>query len=210
MAPKLKLTYFPGNGGRAQPTRLALFMAGVEFEDVRLTRPEFMEKKPTLPFGQLPTLEVDGKVVTQSIPILRYAGKLSGMYPTDPWAALKCDEVIDAVGGITDMVVPTMYMPDGEEKTKARKELNDVKLPEYSAKIEKVLQASGFKYSAGDELTISDLVVYNNVAGVVSGTLDGLTMDIFKGLDKMMMIYEAVNSHPKVVEWVEAHKPPAK
>ena len=35
---KLKLIYFPF-GGRAEATRFALYLGGVEFEDVRITFP---------------------------------------------------------------------------------------------------------------------------------------------------------------------------
>ncbi len=48
-----------------------------------------------LPLGQLPVLhmETDGKrsVVTQSSAILRYFGKLGGLYPSDEVDALEID-----------------------------------------------------------------------------------------------------------------------
>ncbi len=40
----IKLFYFD-NGGRAEAIRLALSYGGVQFEDIRLTREEFAEKK---------------------------------------------------------------------------------------------------------------------------------------------------------------------
>jgi glutathione S-transferase len=39
--------------------------------------------------GQLPVIEIDGKQYAQSNGILHYAGKLSGLYPTDPILALQ-------------------------------------------------------------------------------------------------------------------------
>ena len=50
-----------------------------------------------------PELQVpDGRVVTQSAAMARYAGKLGSLYPTDPIEALICDEAInlclDALG----------------------------------------------------------------------------------------------------------------
>ena len=47
--------------------------------------------------GLFPVLHVDGVLVTQSDAITRYAGKLAGLYPTDPYQALLCDEVLSAV-----------------------------------------------------------------------------------------------------------------
>ena len=94
MAPKLKLTYFSGPGGRAEPARLALTIAGIEFEDERIDARDWVAKfKAGTPAGAVPVLEVeeDGVVttVTQSSAILRYVGKLTGHYPEDPLTALK-------------------------------------------------------------------------------------------------------------------------
>ena len=40
----IKLYYFDGNG-RAELSRIALFIAGVKFEDVRLSWPQFYQLK---------------------------------------------------------------------------------------------------------------------------------------------------------------------
>lgn len=63
--PQLKLNYFDFHGGRAGPVRLALHIGGIAFEDHRFTFPEFAEFRKTTPFGQVPTLEVDGLHLTQ-------------------------------------------------------------------------------------------------------------------------------------------------
>ena len=103
MAPKLKLTYFSGPGGRAEPARLALTIAGIEFEDERIDARDWIAKfKAGTPAGAVPVLEVeeDGVVttVTQSSAILRYVGKLTGHYPEDPLTALKVRPVADGTG----------------------------------------------------------------------------------------------------------------
>ncbi|KAG7398714.1 hypothetical protein PHYBOEH_010664 [Phytophthora boehmeriae] len=91
--PKLKFTYMP-HPGRGEPIRLAFFIGGIEFEDERITREELANRKPSLPFNQLPVLEVDGEVIAQSLAILRYAGTLSGLYPvTDALTAYLIDEL---------------------------------------------------------------------------------------------------------------------
>jgi glutathione S-transferase len=44
MPQKLKLTYFSGPGGRAEPARLALTIAGIEFEDERIDFADWMDR----------------------------------------------------------------------------------------------------------------------------------------------------------------------
>jgi glutathione S-transferase len=84
---KIKLTYLDFHGGRGEPARLALSIAGIPFEDDRVPYADWPRRKPTAPFGHLPVLEVDGQLLTQSNTINRYVGKLANLYPSDPWQA---------------------------------------------------------------------------------------------------------------------------
>jgi glutathione S-transferase len=70
--PQLKLTYFDAPG-RAEPIRVALHLAGIDFEDHRVQFPEFAALKSGggLPLGSVPVLEVDGCVFAQTAAILR-------------------------------------------------------------------------------------------------------------------------------------------
>lgn len=61
---KVELIYFDLQG-RATQTRIMLKMAGIEFTDTRLSKEEFLEKKPSFEesaLGQLPILKVNDKV----------------------------------------------------------------------------------------------------------------------------------------------------
>ena len=74
--------------------RVALRKAGVAFEDNRVAMKDFATVKATLPVGQMPIIEIDGRVVTQSLAILRWAGKKSTLYPADEIDALRVDEAL--------------------------------------------------------------------------------------------------------------------
>ena len=108
----LKLYYFD-LGGRAEPIRMALTLGKIPFEDIRVTREEHMKMKGEgkWPCGQIPVLEVDGKMLPQSNAILRYAGKLSGFYPEDAWMAAQCDAALDTSGDIVPKIVAVLMAP---------------------------------------------------------------------------------------------------
>ena len=73
---KPKLTYFDSPASRGEECRLALYVAGVEFEDVRIKAVEWATLKPKTPFGGLPTLEMPGHpVLAQSNAILVLVGR---------------------------------------------------------------------------------------------------------------------------------------
>ena len=119
---KLKLTYFDFHGGRGEPARLALSIGEIPFEDDRVPPAEWEGRKAQTPFGALPVLERDGQVVAQSNAINRYVGKLADLYPSDPWQAALCDEVMGAVEDIGTKIGATLFLPE-EQKKAWREEL---------------------------------------------------------------------------------------
>src|SRR6201982_880388 len=98
---KLKLTYFDFECRRGEPVRLALHIGGVAFEDHRIAGKDWPAFRDKTPFFAMPTLEVDGKVVSQSNSINRYVGKLTGLYPKDDWQALLWDGVVARAEGVS-------------------------------------------------------------------------------------------------------------
>lgn len=86
----MKLYYFDVYG-RAEPIRMLLNHAKVEFEDIRLTEEDFakLKREGTVPmeFGQVPVLEYEGKHYCQTQAIIRALGKFHGYYPEDPYVA---------------------------------------------------------------------------------------------------------------------------
>lgn len=186
--PQLKLNYFDFHGGRAEPVRIALHMGGVAFEDNRFAFPEFAEFRKGTPFGQVPTLEVDGAHITQCDAILRYAGKLAGLYPTDPLQALLCDEVMYVVEEASVRIGPTFRM-SGEEQKAARLALVNGSMPVYLAWLQARLQAQGGEYFADHRLTVADLKVLVDVRGLNSGRLDHVPTDLVE------RVAPALNAH---------------
>jgi glutathione S-transferase len=96
---RIVLTYL-NTGGRAEATRLVFTIGGVPFEDRRISQEEFFANQTDhsrFPTEQLPVLEIGTKKYTQAMAILRYAGKVSGLYPFDPQVALAVDEALDHI-----------------------------------------------------------------------------------------------------------------
>jgi glutathione S-transferase len=199
--PKLKLTYFDMHGGRAEPTRLALAIGGVAFEDHRFTFPEFADVRKTTPFGQVPTLEVDGVQVTQCDAINRYVGKLTGLYPTDAYQALLCDEVMYVVEEANVKLGPTFRMT-GEEQKAARLALVNGVMPQYLGWLQTQLLAHGGEYFADNRLTIADLKVFVDVRGLNSGRLDHVPADLVEQVAPALNAHlQRIGKNPAVVAY---------
>ena len=185
---QLKLTYFDVHGGRGEPVRLALAIGGIAFDDHRFSFAEFPEVRKTTPFGQVPTLEVDGVTVTQCDAMLRYAGKLAGLYPNDAFQALLCDEVMYVVEESIVRLGPTFRMT-GEDQKAARLALVNGPMPVYLQWLEKQLLAHGGEYFADNRLTVADLKVFVDIRGLNSGRLDHVPTDLVE------KVAPALNAH---------------
>lgn len=185
---QLKLSYFDFHGGRAEPARLAMAIGGIAFEDHRFAYAEFAEVRKSTPFGQVPTLQVDGVQVTQCDAILRYVGKLAGLYPLDAFQALLCDEVTYVVEDASVKLGPTFRMT-GEALKEARTALVTGSMPVYLGWLQSQLLAHGGEYFADKRLTIADLKVFVDVRGLNSGRLDHVPNDL------VAKVAPALNSH---------------
>lgn len=197
--PQLKLTYFDFHGGRGEPIRLALHMGGVAFEDHRFAPADFPAVRQTTPFGQVPTLHVDGEQVTQSDSILRYAGKLAGLYPADTYQALLCDEVMYVVEEAGVKLGPTFRMT-GDAQKEARLALVHGSMPVYLAWLQRQLLAHGGEYFADHRLTVADLKVFVDVRALNSGRLDHVPKDLVE------QVAPALNQHMQRIAQTPAVK----
>lgn len=196
-----RLTYFDIDGGRAEPIRIAFHAAGIEFEDQRLSFPEFMEMRSNTRFNSVPVLEVDGAVVTQSSALSRYAGKMAGLYPTDDVQALYCDEVLEAVEDVLHYLVPTFGL-QGEELERARAKLVDGWLSVYVQGLAELLERGGGEYFADSRLTVADLKAFVLVRWLRSGSLDHIPADLVERLAPGLVDHqERVEGEPVVTAY---------
>jgi glutathione S-transferase len=203
---KLKLTYFDFDGGRGEPARLALHIGSIPFEDQRISPKDWPQFRDRTSFQALPTLEIDGKTVTQSNSINRYAGKLAGLYPKDDFQALLCDEVMDAAEDIGTRIASTMDLP-ADAKKKAREELATGRITRYLEQLQARLTVAGGEYFADKRLTVADLKVYILVRWLRSGALDHIPKDLVESVAPLMAKhFERIARHPKVAEYYERRK----
>jgi glutathione S-transferase len=202
---KLKLSYFDFHGGRGEPARLALSMGGIPFEDDRVAFADWERRKEKTPFGGLPVLEVDGQTVAQSNAINRYVGKLTNLYPSDPWQAALCDEAMGAVEDIVSRLVATMFLPEEEKKTQ-RKALVDGPIPFYLIQLQQRLETHGGRYFAADCLTVADLKVFTFIRQLKSGFLDHVPTDLPDRIaPKLVGHYDRVRNEPRIRDYYAKH-----
>ena len=153
---KYRLTYFQGPG-YGDPIRIALKIAGISFEDVRLSDEEWVAYKPNAPNKALPVLEIDNVKIAQSNAILIYAGQQGALYPTDPLLALKVLEVLVSIDETLAPCTPLWYETDPVKLAAVATELTDGVLKTWFSRFESTLSKSASGFIVGASLTVADL-----------------------------------------------------
>ena len=196
-----KLTYFDIDGGRGEPLRITLHAAGLAFEDIRWSFPEFGEKRNSARFHAVPFMEIDGKTITQSNALCRYIGKMSNLYPEDPLQALYCDEVVEAIEDITHYMVQTFGLK-GDELKMAREKFMNGRLTVFLKGLDELLTRGGGEYFANKSLTIADIKTAIFLKNIRAGGLDHVPADFVDTLTPALAkLQDRVESDPIVLAY---------
>ena len=206
----IKIYYSHTPFWRAEVLRVSLFISNIPFEDVRISREEFINMIKTgylpngkkVPFHQLPVIEVNGEIIGQTGAIARYCGKISNLYSKDNINAAKIDQIIDAATDITNLVSPTIREKDEQKKVEDRLLLKNKLLPRWFRYLENILSESTSDWFVENKMTIADIAMWRLLGWLISGIIDGIPTTIVDSYPKLKNIHTNVHHHPKVQEWM--------
>ncbi|CAG5117475.1 unnamed protein product [Candidula unifasciata] len=184
MAPQnMKLIYFDGRG-RAEVSRLILALAGQERTIYRF----ILLSLSGTPFGQLPVIEIDGKLFGQSIAIATYLAREFGFYGQSNLDGLLIDQAVQLGMDLLRVGFGAFMESDETKKAELTKTLKEVEVPKFYGFFEKLLKESGTGYFVGNSLTLADIFVRDveyNISSRDVATADGfpLLQDLIKKVD---------------------------
>lgn len=220
-----KLSYF-NSRGKAEIARQLFAVAGVAFEDERIPKDQFVERKvgespfprtlQGFPFGQLPVLEVDGVQLAQSASIVRYLARQFGLAGKTLYEEALVDSLAEQFKDFIDEIRPFAIKLHGgsikreeADKDPLYKELvvparNKIftTLKQWLSKVSSFyLQRvqSGSGYLVGNGLTYVDLIAAENLMGFlrfIPHFADG-----FPGIQEHA---KKVHSNPNLAKWIES------
>jgi glutathione S-transferase len=197
---KPKLTYFDAPVSRGEECRLALHLAGVDFEDVRIKGVDWPQLKNQTPFGSMPILDLPGKPpLAQSNAILVFIGRSHGLHPKDDFEAARHEAMMAHVEDLRATVTPTLRIQDPEEKKKAREALAANYLHLWAARAEKQIDQGPF--FGGEKIHVVDLKLHMAVRWFNSGRVDYVPATVFDDFPKLNRIHDAVRDHAGVKAW---------
>ena len=196
---KPRLIYFDAAVSRGEECRLALHLAGVDFEDLRIAAAAWPALKEQMPYGALPVLEWPGRpALAQTNAILVLIGRRHGLHPTDAFEAARHEGMMQHVEDLRAVVSPTLRMGDAEKQA-AREALVAGFLPAWAKAAEHNIL--GAPFFGGAKLHVVDLKLHLAVRWFIGGKVDHIPATIFAAYPRLMGVHEAVRDHAGVKSW---------
>jgi prostaglandin-H2 D-isomerase / glutathione transferase len=213
---KIKLIYLNIPFWRAEIGRIALYIGNIDFEDVRISRDEFLRSRKTgklddgtvIPFRQIPCLNVDGKSFNQTGGISRFCGKISGLYPIkNAVDAALIDQIIDMATDITVLLGPSLKEKSEETKKIMREKLARGALVRKISYLEELLEEGKEDWFVNQKISIADLAIWRLIGWLTSGMIDYFPSDLLAPFPNLKRVFLNVERHPKVIEWIKMTYP---
>ena len=184
-------------------TKALLLEKGLEFEEVKAPPAQDEDYLRRSPMGKMPSIEVDGQFMSESLAIFRYLEMLQpepALLPSDPWAAGKVMEFVCHIKLDIELVARR-----GLPEVLFKKTVSDETKKQVTADLEKGVKAVSRlakckPYAMGSEFTIADLYVFYayGLAGSLAKTVVGV--DILDGQPELTELIGRLAERPSIAK----------
>jgi len=201
MPAKYKLIYFDVKG-KAEVIRLMLASANVDYEDVRLDKEhQWPEYKPKTPFGQVPVLEVDGKMIAQSAAITRFIAHKHGLAGVNDLEAARIDMLFEGINDVMPHVRPASMLFRKKEIEEAKallKKIYEEHLKKFLNNYSKFLKEEGTGFLVGKKVSYTDIGLLYFLSNLHEND-----ESILNSHEDLLAYKARIENLPGVKEWIE-------
>ncbi|CAG9787117.1 unnamed protein product [Diatraea saccharalis] len=198
-----KLYYFNING-LAESIRYILHYGGHDFEDIRYDRSKWPIQSviDTLPYGQVPLYEENGKKLNQSLAIARYVASQSGLLPSGLWEQAVLDAAVHNIYDFWNKNNIREYMyADAERKAAMKKQVLEELVPFYFSRFENELKSNNGHF--GGKLTWADFIF----VGIIETANLFYSENIENNYPTVASLVKTVQNLPRVKEYISKRGP---
>ena len=182
-------------------TKALLIEKGLEFEEVKAPPSQDEEYLARSPMGKMPSIEVDGRYLSESLAIFTYLERLQpepALLPADPFEAGKVMELACHIKLDVELVarrcLPEMLF---------NKPVSDETKSQVRADLAKGIAAVGRlavcdPYIAGKDFTVADLYAFfgYGLAGMLAKQVVGV--DVLEGQPKLAELISRLGERPSI------------
>ncbi|XP_050347838.1 glutathione S-transferase 2-like isoform X2 [Nymphalis io] len=154
--PTAKVYYFQLKAV-GESIRLLLAYGDQDFEDCRVAKEDWPALKSSMPFGQMPVLEIDGKKYAQSTAIARYLGRKYGLVGKDIEEDFEIDQIVDFFNDIRTKASAILHETDENVKARMQEDNEKNHYPFMLKKLDEIITKNNGHMALG-KLTWADFV----------------------------------------------------
>ena len=173
--------------------------AEIKYEDIRCGQDKWPEFKPQTPFGVMPVLEEDGKMLGGSIVIARYLGEKNGLASDNAWENAQIANVADFIIDFMKELVKTRFEKDEDKKKEMLSKFQAEAVPKYLGKLNE-LANNDTSFLWGNKLTWADLVLFPVLEPV--GFYKTVTHDDLSAYPALQKFVDTISAQPKIAKWI--------
>jgi glutathione S-transferase len=163
---------------------------------VRLSPDQWAEFKPKTPFGTLPVLEEDGKMMGGSVVILRYVGEKLGLAGDNAWDNAWLGNLGDFISDLIGEMIKIRFEKDETRKKELEDKFKNEGVPKYFGKLNELSESTGYLFSG--RASWPDFLAYNIISDMEAKKPD--FTDNFPGLKKLK---GNIEGNPGVAKWLK-------
>ncbi|KAI4471546.1 glutathione s-transferase [Holotrichia oblita] len=194
---EIKFTYFDFKAV-GEPIRLLMKYGGIDFVDNRIKYEDWPKIKSTMPYGQVPILEMDGKVVHQSTAIARYFAKRVKLVGDNVWEEMEIDAVVDTINDFRSKIQACFYEKDAAVKETRKVPLFQETIPFYIGKFEELAKNNNGHLAVG-KLTWADFCF----VGILDFLNKVTETNLIGGCPNLEKLVQNVTSIPTIKAWID-------
>ena len=179
-------------------TKALLIEKDLEFEEIKAPPSQSEDYLARSPMGKMPSIEVDGQFLSESIAIFNYLEQLSpGLLPNDPFSAAKAMELACHLKLDVELVArrclpeALLNQPVSDEtKSEVKRDLaKGIKA------VERLMVCN--PYACGTELTIADFYA-NYCLGPAAGMAKVAGVDLLTESPRLIELLSRMSAHPSI------------
>lgn len=179
--------------------KAVLIEKGLEFEEVKAPPTQKEDNLARSPMGKMPSIEVDGQYMSESLAIALYLEQLSSnnpLLPADPFQAGKVMELICHIKLDAELVARRCIAEAffGGMVSDETKESTDKDLQRGLQAVDQLMVCA--PYAAGDTFTLADMYTYYSFGFINATAQKMFNKDILAEYPKIAALMETLAERP--------------
>ncbi len=195
------ITYFDIRA-RAEPIRLILEEMAIAYDDHQITDDEWINLRPTTPFGWLPCYRDDEYEIWQSHAIYRHLARVHSLYGTTEAEHTRCDVVEEAFADLNALIGKAPWRPGFDQ---ARADFIERELLPLLDRLERFLcgNQQGPAFWVGASLTFVDLIAFAHLDCTGS-----MFPEAMAGRTALQAFCDGIASRPRIAAYLSSDRRP--